>query len=374
MENVSETILDDAVRPPKFRGGDAFVRLVRARVAQRLAGRTGRGDQRLCRKAAIVLVWFVLSYACVLAAPNTWIYVAASLSWAVAAAALAFNIFHDANHGAFSSDEWVNVWVSRLACAALGVGRHFWRQKHHPMHHQFVNVLEWDDDLESRGWLRLSPEQPWAPRYRWQYLFFLPLYALNSLEWIAFQDFVKYFTRMTNKYRPIVPMTRGDKLEFWCTKLIYVGLFVIPPFFMQPLGRVIIGFLVFHSVLSVLLTVTQLAHLNDQTVFSVNNEPGVREEDWGSHQMRATVNFAVDNPVATWFLGGLNFQIEHHLFPSISHTHYPEISEVVREVAGEFGLPYRDRASLSAAIGSHHRLLRALAVRPSAAPPSGVAA
>ena len=309
-------------------------------------------------------MWFLASYACLLTAPNTGVYLAASLSWGVASAAVAFNIFHDANHGGFSSDERVNVWVSRLAAAALGVGRHFWRQKHHAMHHQFVNVLEWDDDLESRGWLRLSPEQPWSPRYRWQNLFFLPLYALNSLEWIAYQDFVKYFTLMTNKYRPVAPMSRRDKLEFWSVKLIYTVCFVIPPFVVQPLGRVIIGFLVFHAVLSLLLTVTQLAHLNDQTVFSPSSGPRLLRDDWGSHQMRTTVNFAVDNPVVTWFLGGLNFQIEHHLFPNLSHTHYPEISGAVREVAGEFGLPYRDRASLSGAIGSHYRLLRDLAAPP----------
>jgi linoleoyl-CoA desaturase len=342
--------------------GEAFLRDVRNRVAEALAEDRGRGVWRLRAKAAIIGLLFLASYAATLAAPSTALYLAATTAFALASAALAFGVFHDANHGAFSRRASVNLWISRLCCAALGVGRHFWRFKHQVLHHHGPNLLGWDDDVESRGFLRVSPHQPWARRYRGQHLYVLPLYTLNSLEWIYFKDFAQYASGRINGHKAIPAMSRGEQGEFWTCKALYLSAIVLPQFLAQPPLRAALGFAVFHLVLSLPTTVVfQVAHLNDAVEFPAADETTrARGAPDAAHQMRTTSNFAMDDPVVGWFTGGLNFQIEHHLFPTLSHTLYRRISPIVQAAAQRHGLPYVAQPSLLAALRSHLRLLRTL--------------
>jgi linoleoyl-CoA desaturase len=347
---------------PAFPAEDPFMRLVRQRVRARISGDL-RGDPRLRRKALVLGAWFLGSYAGVLLAPDAALFLLATLSWGLAACAVAFGVFHDANHGGFSRSRTVNLAVTRACCLALGVGRHFWCFKHHVLHHPGPNVAGWDDDVEARGWLRMSPHQPWRPRFRGQHLYFLPLYALNGVEWIFVKDFVQYATGRINEHRTIPPMSEGETLEFFACKLGYAVLFVVPAFVLQPPLLALGGFVLFHLVQSLLLTVVfQVAHLNDKVAFA---EAGATLDPARSaHQLHATSNFAADSRWTTWFTGGLNLQIEHHLFPTASHTHLPAISLIVREAAAETGLPYITHGSLSGALASHARHLKALQATP----------
>jgi linoleoyl-CoA desaturase len=343
---------------PAFAADDGFMRTVRRRVREQLPADL-RGDPRLQRKALVLAAWFLASYAGVLIAPNAPLFLLAILSWSLAACGVAFGVFHDANHGSFSRSAKVNLAVSRACCTVLGTGRHFWRFKHHVLHHHGPNVSRWDDDLESRGWLRMSPHQPWRRRYRGQHLYFPALYALNSVEWIFLKDFVQYVTGRINEHRAIPQMTRGEKAEFFACKLAYVVLFVIPPFLLQPPLLALAGFVLFHVAQSLVLTlVFQLAHLNDKVAFA--DAGATLGEGQAAHQLHATSNFAPQSQWTTWFTGGLNLQIEHHLFPAASHTHLPAISRIVRATAAERGLPYITHGSLAAALASHVRLLRDL--------------
>jgi linoleoyl-CoA desaturase len=365
LPNVGMAVSETEMPTPR---DGAFAQAVRARVARQLAGAPAKGGGKLWGKAAVIGCWFVVSYGTLLAAPSLIVFLGASLSFAFASAALAFNVFHDANHGAFCASKRTNLWLARLCCVALGVGRRFWHHKHHVLHHSFPNVFQWDDDVESRGFLRLSPLQPWQPRYRGQHLYCGVLYALNSVEWIFIKDFVQYFRLRINPFQSIPKLTLPERAEFWLCKAAYAALFLIPPLLVQPFGWVAAGFVLFHLVMSVLLTVVfQLAHLNDAVAFPAM-EQRPRSDGWAAHQMRTTANFAMRSPAINWFTGGLNFQIEHHLFPHVSHTRYPEISATVREVAGRFGLPYVEYASLTEAVAAHIRLLRTLGRRDEAVP------
>lgn len=351
------------------RGGardETFARVVLRRGAAQLSEAPG-GRGALWPKAILIACWFVASYAALLASPGIGAYLAASVSMGFAAAGLAFNVFHDANHGAFCADRRLNLLIARLCCASLGVGRHFWLLKHHVLHHSYPNVFEWDDDLESRGALRVSPEQAWRPQYRGQHLYFLPLYALNSIEWIFVKDFVQYFRSRINHYQESPALTAREGAEFWLSKAAYGVAFVAVPLCLQPFAVVAAGFAVFHVVMGLLLAVfTQLAHINDAVAFpALGRVP--HADDWAAHQLRTTANFATRNPLVNWFAGGLNFQIEHHLFPHAPHTRYPAISAVVREVTEQFGLPYVEYPTLGQAIAAHVRLLHRLS-RPDEAP------
>jgi linoleoyl-CoA desaturase len=353
------TQLDARPKRIGFGGTGTFLQTVRTRVDEHLAD-CPRSDVRLHRKGALIAVWFIASYGLLLTVRAGWVQLLLCLSYALAAAAWGFNLFHDANHGSFAASRRVNLLVSRLSCLVLGPGRYFWCHKHNALHHRFTNIFAWDDDIETRGHLRLSPRQPWQPKFKNQHRFFFVFYCLSTLEWLCTKDFVQYFTLRLNPYQGIPPMSRGDKWEFWVSKVAYYAVFVALPFAVLPPGRVVAGLLLFHVVLSLWLAfIFNLAHVTEKANFPVpSGSTATIEEEWAAHQLRTTVNFAPNNRLLNWFAGGLNFQIEHHLFPHLSHTHYPAISGIVRLTAQEFGLPYHCYETYFGSVTGHYRVLR----------------
>jgi linoleoyl-CoA desaturase len=359
-------LLDSAPARPRFSGSDDFFKTVCSRVDAHFAGRRRRDDPRLYRKAALIGLWFLASYTLFLTTETWWLQVPLCISYALATAAMGFNIFHDAIHGSFSSNARVNTVLSRISCSVLGAGRYFWRYKHNILHHRFTNIFEWDDDIETRGSLRLSPRQPWEPKFKNQHRWFAFLYGMTTLEWIFIKDFVQYFTLKINPYRPIPALSVREKREFWICKAIYFAAFVVPPFLLMPAWQAIMGLLIFHFVLGLVLAfVFNLAHVIEKAEFpALNSASATIEDAWAAHQMRTTVNFATESGVLNWFTGGLNFQIEHHLFPNISHTHYPDIQNIVRDTAGKFGLPYHLYDTYLGVVKSHFRIMREQGTEP----------
>jgi linoleoyl-CoA desaturase len=314
----------------------------------------------------VVLFWFFGSYAALLALDDARLQAPLCVAYALAACALGFNLFHDSIHGSLSDSPRRNLAFARLACVLLGASRALWAHKHNVLHHRFTNVFQFDDDLETRGSLRLSPRQPWEPKYRGQQLFFPLLYSLTTLEWIFVKDFAQYATGRMNPWQAVPPMSRAEKAEFWACKAAYLGLFVGLPFAFQPAGKVVAGLLLFHLTLGLSLAlIFNLAHAMEASDFPVPGpgSPATLDSEWAAHQMRTTVNFATANRWLGWFAGGLNFQVEHHLFPLVSHTHYPALSRIVRRTAEEFGLPYHCHPTWRGALASHYRMLRRLGRR-----------
>jgi len=353
-----------------FDGTGEFLKTVRARVQDVLGGHAPRGDPRLLRKAAFVTVWFLGSFALLLSVNSAWLQLVFCFSCGLAASAVGFNIFHDANHGAMSSNQRVNFIIAVLASAVLGASRYLWNYKHNVLHHRFTNIHTWDDDLETRGFLRLTPRQSWKPRYNRQHLFVFVLYAVNALELVFVKDFIQYFTLRINPHQRIPAMSNAEKTEFWAVKAFYIAVFVALPFVIFPVEHVVVGMLIYHLTLGLSLAlVFSIAHQVETVEFP--SPEGARptiNEEWGAHQMRTTANFATLNLGWNWFSGGLNHQIEHHLFPSMSHTHYAAIGRVVRSTAYEFGLPYNHFETYRAALRSHYRLLRRLGAQPASIP------
>jgi linoleoyl-CoA desaturase len=331
-------------------------------VHAHLGARAHAGDPRLWVKATVITIWFASSYIAVLLAEGPTEQVIFCVSLGLAASALGLNIFHDANHGSFSDDPRINLLLSRLTSILLGASRTLWHHKHHVLHHRFTNIHRWDDDVETRGFLRLSPHQHWEKRYRHQHCFFFFLYAMNTLEWLFAKDFVQYFTLQLNPYQSITPLSWIGKVEFWGCKAIYVILFVGAPFLFHDTVHVLIGLLLFHSTLGLSLTlVFNLAHATEKVEFpEPTGDPPLIEDEWAAHELRTTSNFGTRNRFLNWFAGGLNFQIEHHLFPHLCHTHYPDISNIVRRTAADFGLPYHHYDTYVSALKSHYCFLRKL--------------
>jgi linoleoyl-CoA desaturase len=317
-------------------------------------------------KTAIILTWWLLSYLLLLLGGfPPLINVLLCISFGLATAGMGFNIMHDANHGAYSRHAWVNKLMG-LTMELLGSCSVFWRQKHNIWHHTYTNIAGLDEDLETNGVLRFSPHDTWKPFHRFQHLYVPFVYAMAGLQWLLFRDFQIYFTGKTDEFHQYLPLSRKDKLIFWGGKLTIFTLLWGIPLLVFPWWQVLIGFLiVMFTIGFALTTIFQLAHVMDNAEFpEPSGDPLKIENEWAIHQVQTTVNFAPGNKVLNWYAGGLNYQVEHHLFPHICHLHYPALSKIVRETCAEFGIRYNCFPTWRAAIASHLRILKQLSQPP----------
>ncbi|HEY0434608.1 MAG TPA: acyl-CoA desaturase [Chitinophagaceae bacterium] len=275
-------------------------------------------------------------------------------------AGIGFNVMHDACHGSFSKKKWVNDLLG-LSLNAIGGNAFFWKQKHNIVHHTYTNIDGIDDDIAQGKFLRQSPTQPWMPMHRYQHLYLTVAYALTLFMWVSLKDFEKYFSRRIHT-TPLQPMDRREHIIFWASKVLYgLTYIVIPIIFVGPIAW-LIGYLTVGIITGIVVAyVFQLAHTVEgpESEF-VTADDKVIESEWAVHQVKTTANFATTSKTVSWLLGGLNFQIEHHLFPRICHVHYPAISKIVREHCMRFQLPYYCFPNVRIAVLSHLRTMKRL--------------
>jgi linoleoyl-CoA desaturase len=154
-----------------------------------------------------------------------------------------------------------------------------------------------------------------------------------------------------------------EYIKMVSVKIIYLFVFIGLPIMFTPFSwwQVLIGFFILHWFAGCILsTVFQMAHVVDGTEQLLPNTEGVIECDWAVHELRTTSDFARNNIFLEYFVGGLNFQIEHHLFPNICHIHYRKIAPIVERTANEFGFHYNLKPSFTHAISSHINRLKEL--------------
>jgi linoleoyl-CoA desaturase len=273
---------------------------------------------------------------------------------------IGFNVMHDACHGSYSSKKWLNS-VLGLSLNAIGGNAFFWKQKHNILHHTYTNIEGADDDIAQSKLLRQSPTQEWKPFHRYQHIYVTVAYALTLFMWVGVRDFEKYFTRKIHN-TPLQPMSTKEHITFWVSKALYVVFYILIPILcVGPLAW-LIGYLTMGIVTGIVISyVFQLAHAVEGPEFdSVGIEDKMIETEWAVHQIKTTANFAPHNKFISWAVGGLNYQIEHHLFPRVSHIHYPALSKIVKEHCEQFELPYHSFPTVSHAIGSHLRTMKHL--------------
>lgn len=347
----------------KFSGTDAFQKTLKARVDRyfRLTHRSPRDCPQMYVKTAIVLNWFLASYALlVFAAPTWWIAIPLAVSLGLSMAAIGFNIQHDGGHKAYSERNWVNrLMASTLDL--LGGSSYVWDHKHNTLHHTYANITGHDDDIEVGFFGRLSPHQKWRGFHRFQHLYLWLLYGFLPVKWQLVDDYVNIAHGRIGNYKFARP--RGKALLMLIGgKLTFLTLAFILPALFHPLWMVIVFYLLANLVNGILLAIVfQLAHVVEEAEFPMPcKDTGKMESHWAVHQVETTVDFARNNPVWTWFLGGLNFQVEHHLFPRICHIHYPKISRLVERTCKEFGVQYHAHKSFFSGVASHFRWLRTM--------------
>ncbi|HMK04341.1 MAG TPA: acyl-CoA desaturase [Ferruginibacter sp.] len=326
------------------------------------------GDWRLFSKTIILVVTAIAMYCLLLFVPVSG--AVALLMCAVLGVALAsigFSVMHDANHGSYSTRPKLNDFLG-LSLNAMGASSYFWKQKHNIIHHTYTNVDGIDDDIAKSPIIRHCESQKWVPAHKVQYLYLLPVYSLSTIFWIFIMDFTKYFSRKiftTDAWK----MSTKNHIIFWATKILYVTFYIAIPVMVWGFLPWLAGYMVLNVVMGLFLSlVFQLAHVVENTEFEHVSLEATKhmESAWAEHQMRTTANFAMGNKVISWFVGGLNYQIEHHLFPRVSHVHYPVISKIVMEKCKEYNMPYNKYDTMSAAVASHFRVMKSLGKRPAA--------
>ena len=342
----------------RFHGAGSFSRLLaeRADVVLRDARAVRRAYRILWAKSAVVIAWTVTSYLLLLEITTTPLAVgAASLSLGLAMAGIGFCIMHDANHGAYARSRVVNR-VAGHSLDVIGGSSYVWRAKH-LAHHTYTNVADHDPDIDALPFARFEPSQRRRPWHRYQHVYVWLLYAVVTVRWQAVTDFTLLARGSVGRSRLQRP--RGWNLAgLVAGKACFLAWAVVLPLRLHAPSHVLIVFVTVSAVASLALTLTfQLSHCLEEAS-TLAPERRCDTPEWHVHQVQATSNFAPRNPLVRWYIGGMNHQIEHHLFPRVPHTLHPLLADVVRRTAIDCGMPYTSHPSTWRAIRSHARWLK----------------
>ncbi len=327
-------------------------------------GKSATGNFHLYFKAFVLVAGLIATYIhLVFFTPPVWLALIECIALGGFTAAIGFNIMHDGGHGSFSRYKWVND-LAALSLNFLGANIFMWKTKHNVIHHAYTNVDGLDDDIDAKPFLRLCDTQKFYKFHKYQHLYFWAAYSLLYLYWIFVTDYKKYFLKRVGPV-PLKKMSTADHISFWAFKVLHIGLFVVLPIYMVGFTPWLVGFLVYGLFSGFILSIVfQLAHTVEHTHFPQPDEKtGKIEDEWAVHQIKTTANFATGNKVICWLVGGLNFQVEHHLFPKISHVHYPAISKIIKNACEEYGIKYIEYPKMRYAVASHVAHLRALGQR-----------
>ena len=322
------------------------------------------GNSKLYAKAMILIPSALLIYFILLTIPMHWGL--SLLLWVLFGfnmAAIGFNVMHDACHGSFSTRNWVN-YLFGLTNNFLGGNAFLWKLKHNIIHHTYTNIDGVDDDINNMPFIRQCTTQQWKPMHRFQTAYMFLLYGFTSL-FMFFMDYVKYFSKKIHT-TPLKKMDKWEHLVFWAGKLFFILFYILLPIYLLGWSQGLMGLFISQFTMGLTLAIVfKLAHVVEHAEFEAAGVDPVKiENEWAIHQIKTTANFAFTNKIATWFLGGLNYQIEHHLFPRISHIHYPAISRIVQETCAQFGLNYLYFPTTRAAVVSHVRFMNQMGKKP----------
>ncbi|MEO7961170.1 MAG: acyl-CoA desaturase, partial [Ginsengibacter sp.] len=312
------------------------------------------GNNALLFKAILFCLGYILLYIhLVFFTPSLAIAIPECIVFGGLTAAIGFNVMHDGAHGSFSRFKAVNK-MAGFSLNFLGASAIMWNMKHNIIHHTYTNIDGVDDDIEARPWLRFAETQEKLRMHKFQHYYFWFLYTFLHVIWVFLTDYKKYFL---GKIGPVQlrKFTLQEHISFWVAKVTYAFMFVALPIYLLGFTTWIIGFLICTMVTGFVISIVfQLAHTVEHTEFPLpSEETGKIENEWAIHQVATTANFATGNKLISWLVGGLNFQIEHHLFPKISHVHYPAISKIIRKTCNEYGIKYIEYPKMRQAILSH---------------------
>ncbi len=326
-------------------------------------GISTKGNLTLALQAAVMISIYIVPFVLILVIPmSAWVALMLSAIMGIGVAGVGMCVMHDAIHGSFSEKEWLNKLFGGTMYL-LGGNVFNWKMQHNVFHHAYTNIEGLDEDIASRGPIRLCENAPLKRIHRYQYIHAFFFYGLLTLSKLVrdFTQLAEYNKSGVTRKHHVNPSK--EYLKMVIVKLAYLFVIIGVPIMTTSFSwwQVLTGFFIMHWVAGCILsTVFQMAHVVEGTEQPMPDDKGVIHHDWAVHELRTTSDFARNNRLLNWYVGGLNFQIEHHLFPNISHVHYYEISKIVERTAHAFGLEYNLKPSFANALVSHVRRLKAL--------------
>ncbi len=365
-DSMTQQVPESAHRLVKFGRESAFAKQLQERADRYFtdSGLPERDLPAMVRKTVVIWLWFLTSWAALVLLPTPWwlkLPLAVSLGLAIAGIGMA--VMHDANHGAYSRNPTVNRWVG-YSLDAMGASSFIWRTKHNTLHHTWTNIGGMDDDLELGLLSRMSPHQKWLPMHRGQHIYMWVLYCLLLPKWVVFDDFYNIAIGRVGPLQ-LPKMTARDWVVMLTGKALHITLGWVIPLLLYPWYFVVPMYFLVCAVVGVTLATTfQLAHCVSEAEMVPIPASGRLTDDWASHQLKTTVDFAPRNKFLSWYMGGLNFQVVHHLFPKVCHLHYPALAKLVEATARENGLVYLVQPKLKGALHAHYAWLKTMGQRP----------
>ena len=326
------------------------------------------GNWKVWLKTLIMFSLFLVPYALILTLNMTsWLQVILVFVMGIGMAGVGMNVMHDGNHGSFSNKDWINKLMGSSIYILAG-NVYNWKVQHNVLHHTYTNVHGHDEDLDAGRILRFTKHAQWKWYHRFQHYYSILLYGLLTINWAITTDFVqmkRYMKRKLSYGEFPNPFINWSTLVV--SKVIYLAIWILLPILILKLSwwKILIGFFLMHYTAGLILSVIfQLAHIMDEAEMPMPENDGSLKNTWAIHQLKTTVNFSPKNKFINWFTGGLNHQVEHHIFPNISHIHYGKIAEIVKKTAKEFNLPYNEFKTTRKAIIAHFNYLKLMGVKP----------
>jgi linoleoyl-CoA desaturase len=316
------------------------------------------GGNAILTKAIVLLAGYFSLFALLLIKPEVPIAILICVLMGIVHAGIGFGVMHDAAHGSFSSNRGLNTFFAYSA-NMLGGNLSLWKFKHNIIHH----IEGADQDLAHMPVFSLNEHQEKRGFNRYQHVYGWFFYAVSLVIWVFALDFHKYFRMKVGAF-PIERLTLSEHIVFWLSKVLFVLVYMVLPATIWGVGPMLIGLLIVMGVSGLILsTVFQMAHVVEQKEFPKVQDGIIKiEKEWAAHQLATTSNFCTGNAWLTWYTGGLNYQIEHHLFAKISHVHYPALRPIVMMTAKEYGIEYHEFESLGEALSSHYKHLKKVGV------------
>ena len=317
-------------------------------------------------KTAAMLSMYFVPYLLVVTgvgAVSLWLFYPLWVLMGLGIVGIGTSVMHDSNHGAYTENKAVNHFLGSVLNILGGYSRN-WKIQHNILHHTYTNIEGLDEDIDAGPLIRMSPEKPLYGFHRFQHLYAWLLYCIMNLYWITAKDYLMLFRYHKNGMLQNQKITLGKALlELTALKVVYVAYIIVLPIMCSGVAwyHVVGGFVVMHVLAGLgLACIFQPAHVVETSDYSPPNDERRMENNWAIHQVLNTADFAPNNKLVCWFIGGLNFQIEHHLFPHVCHVHYPKIARIVADVAADFDLPYQVMPTFRSALLAHGRMLKKL--------------
>lgn len=326
------------------------------------------GNWKLYTKAIIMFGLFLAPLIVILTVSMPqWVLLLLTVVIGIGMAGVGMNVMHDSNHESFSNKKWVNKMMGSSMYILAG-NVYNWKVQHNVLHHTFTNIPGFDEDIDAGRIIRFNKNAKWLKIHQFQKYYSFFLYGLLTINWAITTDFRqmhKYLKRKLSYGKFPNPATEWTTLIV--TKLVYYFLWIVLPLLVLDIvwWKVLIGFFVMHYTAGIILSVVfQLAHIVPMAEMPLPDKDGNLEHTWAVHQLYTTINFAPNNKFISWYTGGLNHQVEHHIFPHISHIHYGKIAKIVKETALEYDLPYNEYKTFTKAIAEHFNQLKTLGAKP----------